>query len=606
MAQTTAKGKEDPSGQEGESQNPLENPENKQRYELAKDFAFHLAKGIKNIGIYRHAKDKYAEILSRCYAAACAYCERWGALPLKVEAECFSMFKQPVFAAEDKAENLPYKFYKDGIRHLAFRQGLQIEELVEFVLIGLTDTRRGDPDILSQMWERGFEHIEYMVVEGFSVEDMSEAQVKLEVDKIVSYLYQRLRSDSADYLRFARVSVEDLEMQVDGIDQVRGAIIAGVAASDRLVRQVLDTLAEDVGVRLFPKLVAAVFQVIDEGAVEDVEMLKEIFLQMLDSMLLQEDFASINSLMVKFRAMERDQSKAALAQDLRAFFVAKMGEEQRIRRIGEVLNTSKPKQPQDIFRYLYALDSKAIPFLLEVLEGLELQDNRQILCDALAALGKDSPAPFAKLLGSEKSQLVRDMIYVIDKCDFPDKVNYFGETLTNPNLAVRLEALSILSRSKSEQCRRFIVTALDDPNLQMRVQAARVLPNMSPAKAFVDLLALTRSASFEKRDLQEKLGVYHALGSTQQQDALSLFTQLSGQKSLLRRGKIKEEKLLAISGLSAMPSIPAYKALQALTEDRSNDAEVVMAARKALFTMKKSLFGDQPEAPVPSGNKAER
>ncbi len=591
MAQPVAKGAAVP----GKEANPLEIPENKEKFDLAKEFAFHLAKGIKNIGIYRHNVAKYPEMLQRAFEAMTKYCERWGSLPLKVEAECFSMFKQPVFQAAEKSENIPYKFYKDGIRHLIFRQGMQVDELVEFVLIGLTDTVRGDPDILSQMWERGFEHIEYMVVEGFSIDDMSEEQVQVEVDKIVGYLYQRLRSNSDDFMRFARVSVEDLEMQLEGVDQVRGAVVTGQPATEKYIRATQDEVKEDVSARLFPKIVGAVFQVIEEGSIAEVDILKEIFLQLLDSMLLLEDFGTINSLLVKFRAMERDQSKAQLAQDLRAHFVSKMGEEQRLRRIGEVLNSGRPKQPQDLFRYLYTLDSKVVPTLLEVLEGIEIQENRPILCDALASIGKDTPEPFAQRLNSEKSQLVRDMIYIIDKCDFPEKMKYFGETLKNPNLAVRLEALSILSRSKSEQCRRFIVTALADQNAQMRIQAARVLPNMSPAKAFADLSAIVKSAEFDKRDMAEKLAVYHALGSTQQAPAAQQFMNMLGQKSLLRRAKIKEDKLLAISGLSAMPSIPSYKALQAVTEDRGNDTEVSLAARKALFGMKKTLFGDAGE-----------
>ncbi|HEY3447921.1 MAG TPA: HEAT repeat domain-containing protein [Myxococcales bacterium] len=573
---------------------PLSVPENKERFEVAKEFAFHLSKGIKNIGIYKHNVAKYGEMLQKCYDAVVKYTSKWNGMQLKVEADCFSMFKQPVFAASDN-ENLPYKFYRDGIRHLIFREGLEADELLKFVLIALTDTQRGDPDILSQLWEANFAHVEYVVVEGFSMDGMSDEQVKVEVEKVVGYLYQRLRSDSDDYLRFARLTAQDLELSVENVDQVRGAVITGSTATDQYLLALKDEIHEDYSARLFPKLVTAVFQVIDEGGFADIESLREIFVQLLDAMLLQEDFATINSLLVKFRAMEREQDKAQMAQDLRAFFLTKMGEEQRLRRIGEVLNTTKGKHNQEIFRYLYGLDPGVIPTLISVLEGVEIAENRVILCDALAALGKDLPEPFAQRLGSEKSQLVRDMIYIIDKCDFPDKMKYFGETLKNPNLAVRLEALSILSRSKSEQCRRFIVGSLHDQNLQMRVQAARVLPNMSPGKAYLDLHALIKSAEFEKRDLKEKESVYHALGSTLQEGALSQFVQMLAQKGLLRRAKIKEDKLLAISGLSAMPSIPSYKTLQAVTEEKGNDMEVTLAARKALHAMKKTLFPDQDD-----------
>ena len=135
-----------------------------------------------------------------------------------------------------------------------------------------------------------------------------------------------------------------------------------------------------------------------------------------------------------------------------------------------------------------------------------------------------------------------------------------------------------------------------DQNAQMRIQAAKVLPNMSPEKALQDLMRVIKAPEFEKREFREKEAVFSALGATNQQGALAHFAQMLQQKSLLRRAKLKEDKLLAIAGLSAMPSIPCVKLLQSVTEDRSNDPEVLTAARKAFYTMKKALFGDAPEA----------
>lgn len=574
--------------------NPLAAPENKARLELAKEFAFQLTKGIKNIGIYRHNTGRYQEFVQPAFDALHRYGAQFGPMSLKVEAQSFSMFGEPVFVS-DGSDNLPYKFYGDGIRHLIFRPELTADEFLRFVLIALSDPKRGE-DVLSQLWKASFEHIEYIVVEGFTVADMSEEEVSVEVDKIVAYLSARLRSDSDDYLRFARVSADDLDMKLESVEQMRGLVVSGETASDAYIRKLQEEIKEDEEKRLFPKIVTALFQVLEDCTSDELEALREVFSQLLDAMLLQEDFATINSLLVKLRAMERDPARQEIAGSLRIFFQGKMGEEQRIRRIGDILASTRLEQPNEVSRYLQALDASAVVPLLEVLEQISLPENRQMVCDALASLGRQNPEPFVNRLASEKSQTVRDMIYVIDKCDFPDKMKYFGETLKHPNLAVRLEVLAILSRSRTEQCRRFILAALTDPNTQMRIQAARVLPNMSPEKALLDLMRVIKSPEFEKRDVREKEAFYAALGSTGQQGALAHFAQLLQQKSLLRRSKVKEEKLLAIAGLAAMPSIPCIKLLQSVTEDRSNDPEVLTAARKALYGMKKAIFGDAPES----------
>jgi hypothetical protein len=53
-----------------------------------------------------------------------------------------------------------------------------------------------------------------------------------------------------------------------------------------------------------------------------------------------------------------------------------------------------------------------------------------------------------------------------------------------------------------------------------------------------------------------------------------------------------EDKLLAVAGLAGACSIQAYKALQGVVEDKSQPAEVLTAARKAMYQTKKILFGD--------------
>ena len=53
-----------------------------------------------------------------------------------------------------------------------------------------------------------------------------------------------------------------------------------------------------------------------------------------------------------------------------------------------------------------------------------------------------------------------------------------------------------------------------------------------------------------------------------------------------------EDKLLAVAGLAGGCSIPAYKALQGVVEDKSQPVEVLTAARKAMYQTKKTLFGD--------------
>ena len=64
------------------------------------------------------------------------------------------------------------------------------------------------------------------------------------------------------------------------------------------------------------------------------------------------------------------------------------------------------------------------------------------------------------------------------------------------------------------------------------------------------------------------------------------------QRSAKEELILAAERLIAVHGLAGVQSIQSYKALQAVTEDRSQPSEVLVAARRALGETKRKLFGD--------------
>lgn len=569
---------------------PMDDPANRERVELARTFTFHLLKGIKQIGMYRHNEARFPEFLQQSLQALQSFHEKYSTLSLKVEQTNFVLLQQDLLSEES---NLPYKFYRDGIRQLMFRPDMTIQELVTFTLIAISEPERGAEDVLAQLWKANLEHLEYVVVEGFKMDEFSEEQVQVEVDQVVNFLYTRLRGNSDDFLRFARVSTEDLDVQIEGVDQIRGAVISGATASDGLKAKLQRELEEDENARLFPKLVSAVFQVVESG-LDDPSILDEMFTQLLDALLLQEDFATINQIVLKLKAMEqRAPDNHRLAQ-LRQSLVTRMGEEQRITRLGEILRVSKVKNPQDISRYLQALDRECVLTLLTVLESVEIPENRVLILDVLVAFCKELPDPFiVRLQAADKPQLVRDMVYVLEKANHPDRLKLFAGLLTHRNMAVRLEVMGIIARGRTGEARKVIVEALNDPNPQVRMTAARLLPEFDRERAFSDLMRLIRDPGFEKKSPEERTAMYAAVGATGHPAALSLFSELMQVKpNLLNRKKVLDDKLLAVTGLGAANSVQSYKVLQAVVEDRSQPVEILTAARKAMYQTRKALFGD--------------
>ena len=569
---------------------PMADPKLRAQVEAGRQVAYHLLKGLKVIAMYRHNESKYGEYLQKAHAALAVYTQEYGSLNLKVEITNFTIHKQDLFTEENA---MPYKFFKDGIRQIVFREGFSLAEMTQFTMIALSDPDRGADDINAQLWRAQMPNFEYIMVEGFKIDDMAEEDVQVEVDKIVDYLQRRLRTNSDDFVRFARLSESDLEMQLNDIDQMRGVVITGLTATPDLKARLQREVHEEENQRLFPKLISAVFQVVENG-VTDANLLSDMFSQLLDAMLLQEDFAIINQVVLKLRAMEQRAGADSSIGELLRGFIAKMGEEQRLNRIGEILKYAKLKHPPEVIKYLTNITADAVPALLGTLEVIELAENRILLCDVLVVFAKNNPDAFVeKLKTAAKPQVQRDMIYVLDRSNHPDKLKFFGNILKSRNLALRLEVMGIIARGRTGEARKLIASLLDDETLQVRLQAARVLPEFDREKAYVDLLRLVKDKKFEDKTPQEKEGLYVALGSTGIPGAITFFHTVLQQKSgLFNKQKLIAEKTLAVAGLGGACTIQTAKLLQETLEDKAQPQEVTNAAKMHLARVRKSLFGN--------------
>lgn len=576
------------------SADPASDPAVKKQVEAGRQVAYHLLKGLKMIAMYRHNESKYGEYLTKAWEALNAYTETYNVLNLRVEITNFTLFKQDLFSEDNP---MPYKFFKDGIRQIMFREGFTLEELTTFTMIALSDPDRGADDINAQLWRAQMPNFEYIMVEGFKMDEMPEEEVQVEVDKVVDYLQRRLRTNSEDYIRFARLSESDLEMQMNDVDQMRGVVITGVTATPDLKAKLQREVHEEENQRLFPKLISAVFQVVENG-VTDANLLGEMFSQLLDAMLLQEDFAIINQVVLKLRAMEQRAGADSSIGELLRGFLSKMGEEQRVNRVGEIVKYARLKNPPEVVRYLSNLGPDAVPSLLDTLEVVQLAENRTLLNDVLVTFARQNPDIFVeKLRTTDKPQMQRDMVYVLDRSNHPDKMKFFGTALQSRNLALKLEVMAIIAQGRTGEARKLISSLLEDDSQQVRLQAARVLPEFDREKAYLDLLRLVKDKKFEEKKPEEKEGFYAALGSTGMPGAIQFFQQVLAQKSgLFNKQKLLADKTLALAGIAGAGTIQTAKFLQEITEDTSQPPEIIHVAKQHLARVRKQLFGNEQGA----------
>lgn len=561
-----------------------------------------LLKGIKNIGIYRHAENRFGEFLQPAFDLLTAFLEEHEVLPLKLSPFTLEFKKQVIYEDQDK-ENLTYKFYRDGMRFLLFRRGLPPDELLRFVMIAissLNDRQLFNEDTITRLWKESFHSIEWVVVTNFGFADMTEEEVEIEVDKIVAYLRHQLASNGADITRFARLSAEDLELELEDVDQVRGGIISGRTATPADKAWVQEEIYQEEKNRLFAKMVLIVFQILElDAEKEDQDTILDAVTQVLDTLLVSEDVKGAVALLQRFEKISQKPlppSRLELVNAIRKTFRRRMVEPQRLETVKQYITLARPLDGEAVKAYLSICTEEELIPLVEMLTAMERPDGRTLLIDVLADLGRNHVDVFARRLEHNSSNVVKDMLAVIQKINPENKYAIIAKCLEHPNLMIRIEGLKTLAKSNDERSLRYIEKAIKDEDIQMRLGAYRALAARSPRRATPLFIKMMQDDSFLSRDNRERIAIVTALGETKTDEALEYFSGIFEQKAgLFSRGKINDYKALAIIGLVAHKSVSAFKVLAREVQNKNNSKEILEQVYKAATRLKQELEAQREE-----------
>jgi hypothetical protein len=545
----------------------------------ARDVFVQLVKGLKGIGLFRHNANRFPGFLEPAHRLLTTYLAAHGRLPVEVGPEAFLLQEQSLMPA-GADQQLPFRFHRAGIRRLIFMPGVTLEELVKLSLVALgdVDPRRRNDDVVSALWAASLTHIQHVSVEGFTVGELQEDQVEVEVAAVMGDLERRAQA-------------QQLVLNVAGESTAPSNVPPGFA------KRVQADLAQD-RAGLLPKLVGVIFAVLEAELSENAQGLGEVLLDVVDGMLAQGDFTAINHLLIELPAKSSSPALVALLTAL----AGKLGEPKRLTVVLDVLRAKAPEAPAEALRYLTSLPMATAPVFLEALDTIEPPESRQVICETLAALSSD-PAPFVARLEGSTPAMVRDMLFVLDKIDAPDKIKLFAGAFRSPNPDVRLAVLEAVVGAHAQGARAMLSQALVDPEVGLRTRAARALIELDPASGFQELSRLLRSPDFAKRSQEEQIAVYAAIGASGQPEAETLLARAFMQDSggLLQRKRVARERLLALAGLSECGTIGVYRLLQEAVQKGIGDPELLAATRRAVATLHGRLSGKAPPAAGSSG-----
>ncbi|UCG77792.1 MAG: HEAT repeat domain-containing protein [Nitrospirota bacterium] len=493
--------------------------------QIAKEVLQTLIKSKKNLRMYPENNPIYIKTIEAAHKTFEDLLDYTDDIVFKVKQLEILYDGEQVYYKPDKEDNLALFFFKDGIREITFKRGLDKVELEDFLKIIMQDldSEEDDDDVVTLMWERDFQYISYIVDETFlsDEEDYEEKAV------------QQAKDNSADE--------DDLLKAYNEMSGAEDAsVVPVVPLNEDDIKKLQTELDRDTGYYI-DKLTDLLFEMLHlsekKGELQD---LVSFFRSAIDFALQNNHIDLAVNILKRTRLIMTAEMTEQKMKSLLKLVMSYINSDRVITLLGELLD-SRTEDDEEISNELFPLmDISAIPALIKTLGELETIHARKIMINSLIILGKRDLVAVAKGLNDKRWFVVRNIILVLKSIKDKRAVEFLKKKLRHTDIRVRKEVIKALGYLGGAEVVNGLRSFLLDSDPAVRGLTAKALAATASPLAKRVLQDEIMSKAFKGKDLSEKKEFFEAAASWKDRDMINYFIKILRKKPFFGRGKLNE------------------------------------------------------------------
>ena len=558
------------------AQAPLDQPEREKppfAPAMVEELMRSLIKAIRATQLYLPNNPMHARALETVQSGFASIWEKTDELRLLVsETELrwcgVAILEEP----QRSADSLPWLFFKDGVRELAFKPGFEQQELQSLFEI-LQRARKASPDeddLITLLWEKDFAHLRYRFVD-LALES-APALDTLSAEPSASPTVVREAMQMAEDVatRAGIVKLEDFDSTLYFLDEREIAYLQG-----EVQREYESDLRRNVLAVLFD-----IFEQQTDLAVRDeiCGILEQFVLHLLSA----GQFTAVAYLLKESAvAMERSRELSAGHRMRLSSLPERLSSPEALTQLLVSLDQAADLPPQeDLVELFEQLRPAALGAAFTWLSKLQNQRLRVLLESATARLASANTGELVKLIGSADAAVATEAIRRAGALRTPAAVGPLGKVLTDADPALRLLAIQALAEIGSAGAMQVLERGVEDSNRDVRVAAARSIATRQYKQALPRVRAAIESKHLREADLTEKMAFFEAYGALCGDAGIELLDGILHAKGFL--GKREDPELRACAAM-ALGRIGSDRAAASLRK-ASGEKEVLVrnAVNRAL------------------------
>ena len=511
-----------------------------------------------------------------------------------------------VYQDEISSKSLPFFFFKDGLRLLAFYQGMDDEEISDFLDIIRTESAKptDESDVVNALWLKDFPNLQYYAPEEFIesriLEERTESLSKrgLQVipqelaGKVVDIKVDRqqlfsgrleLRPEEKQAINaFVDEEVPELPenwqqnfaFEAEGAESGPGTgqvdqpanLAVKLPVSLQLTEEELSQLNRllERNRKLSPEE-EFINLMLEIMALEDNEKQFETNLNILEDFYLENiKSGHFNIPIILNRKIKELRTLLASSPDDRPSqldaFLARTADLKILDEIRKLVDNKVQLNYEALYEYLVQFEEAAVPFLAEMYEKVENQAFRNLVRGFFQEKMATDPGLVASQLDEQKPQLTSVLIDLMEEQPAKKIIPYFTSFLAMSSRELKLKAVEALASFNDELANKILMAFMNDKDQEVRLKATTNLKFLGDTSRLGQLMAEVFTPKFRARSFEEKKALFEFLGRTKSEEAFKFLKKIFLKKSWRR--STTELKICAVAGLEKMGSKEAIDLLR--------------------------------------------
>lgn len=534
-----------------------------------------LVKGLRASQMYLPNNPVYQRSMSSLQTAFPPVWEFTDQVVLAVVETDLIWEQEVVYEQAARSESFAWLLYKDGLRFLTLRRGVEEEEVGRFLTVvnraRLLTPDAGD-DLLTLLWAEDFQHIDYRFVEVISEQSvvLDPQAIDLEARVQPEDARRAIREEAPPERPAGVVALDDFDSTLYFLEE---------AEVEVLRREVEKEYERDVRTASLDALFD-VFELSDEESVRG-EVL-DILEQLMPGLLHNGEYGTVARILRELRAVavRVRLAETGVAERFERF-ESRLSEPEIVAQLLQSLDESATvPQGDDIGELLRELRAPALETVLRFLPRIAHVAVRSLLEEAADRLAAAHPQEAIRLLDAPDVDVLRGLVPVLGRLRVQPAITRLGEMLRHPEADVRLATVEALAAIGTPGAIGLVERALEDDDRPVRLAAVAAVAARGWKGALKRLEAVVLGKGREELERAERRQFFEAYAVIAGPPSLGPLGDILESRGLFRRKASPETRTCAAYAVARLQTPEARALLERVADDR--ELAVRNAASRAL------------------------